>query len=50
RIYAFKARKLASEACINRDLMMQAREIKYNVIGLTETRGHRPLHAVFEPE
>nr|CDJ83406.1 Craniofacial development protein 2 [Haemonchus contortus] len=30
------------------DLMMQARKIKYDVIGLTETRRHRPLHAVFE--
>ncbi|XGW11057.1 hypothetical protein V3C99_012506 [Haemonchus contortus] len=28
--------------------MMQARKIKYDVIGLTETRRHRPLHAVFE--
>ncbi|XGW09250.1 hypothetical protein V3C99_011506 [Haemonchus contortus] len=41
------ARTLASEACIE-DLMMQARKIKYDVIGLTETRKHRPLHAVFE--
>ncbi|XGW29025.1 hypothetical protein V3C99_008658 [Haemonchus contortus] len=30
------------------DLMMQARKTKYDVIGLTETRRHRPLHAVFE--
>nr|CDJ91411.1 endonuclease-reverse transcriptase [Haemonchus contortus] len=43
----FNARTLASEACIE-DLMMQARKIKYDVIGLTETRRHRPLHAVFE--
>ncbi|VDO34489.1 unnamed protein product [Haemonchus placei] len=41
------ARTLASEACIE-DLMMQARKIKYDVIGLTEMRGQRPLHAVFE--
>ncbi|VDO29137.1 unnamed protein product [Haemonchus placei] len=27
---------------------MQARKIKYDVIGLTETRRHRALHAVFE--
>uniref|UniRef100_A0A7I4YLS2 Endonuclease exonuclease phosphatase domain containing protein n=1 Tax=Haemonchus contortus TaxID=6289 RepID=A0A7I4YLS2_HAECO len=27
---------------------MQARKIKYDVIGLTEMRRHRPLHAVFE--
>uniref|UniRef100_A0A7I4Y6F8 Endo/exonuclease/phosphatase domain-containing protein n=1 Tax=Haemonchus contortus TaxID=6289 RepID=A0A7I4Y6F8_HAECO len=41
------ARTLASEACIE-DLTMQARKTKYDVIGLTETRRHRPLHAVFE--
>uniref|UniRef100_A0A7I4XU33 Endo/exonuclease/phosphatase domain-containing protein n=1 Tax=Haemonchus contortus TaxID=6289 RepID=A0A7I4XU33_HAECO len=46
-ICTFDARTLASEACIE-DLMMQARKIKYDVIGLTETRRHRPLHAVFE--
>ncbi|VDO27398.1 unnamed protein product [Haemonchus placei] len=28
--------------------MMQARKIKYDVVGLAETRRHRPLHAVFE--
>uniref|UniRef100_A0A7I4YB03 Endo/exonuclease/phosphatase domain-containing protein n=1 Tax=Haemonchus contortus TaxID=6289 RepID=A0A7I4YB03_HAECO len=48
-ICAFNARTLALEACIE-DLMMQARKIKYDVIGLTETRRHRPLHAVFETE
>nr|CDJ89022.1 LINE-1 reverse transcriptase [Haemonchus contortus] len=36
-ICTFNARTLASEACIE-DLMMQARKIKYDVIGLTETR------------
>ncbi|VDO38802.1 unnamed protein product [Haemonchus placei] len=46
-ICTFNARALASEACIE-DLMMQARKIKYDVIGLIETRRHRPLHAVFE--
>nr|CDJ84627.1 Endonuclease exonuclease phosphatase domain containing protein [Haemonchus contortus] len=46
-ICTFNARTLASEACIE-DLMLQARKIKYDVIGLTETRRHRPLHAVFE--
>nr|CDJ84528.1 Endonuclease exonuclease phosphatase domain containing protein [Haemonchus contortus] len=46
-ICTFNARTLASEACIE-DLMMQARKINYDVIGLTETRRHRPLHAVFE--
>uniref|UniRef100_A0A7I4XSJ4 Reverse transcriptase domain-containing protein n=1 Tax=Haemonchus contortus TaxID=6289 RepID=A0A7I4XSJ4_HAECO len=38
---------LASEVCIE-DLMMQARKIKYDVIGLTETRRYRSLLAVFE--
>ncbi|XGW34235.1 hypothetical protein V3C99_018229, partial [Haemonchus contortus] len=27
---------------------MQARKVKYDVIGLTETRRQRPLHAIFE--
>nr|CDJ88863.1 Endonuclease exonuclease phosphatase and RNA-directed DNA polymerase (reverse transcriptase) domain containing protein [Haemonchus contortus] len=46
-ICTFNARTLASEACME-DLMMQARKIKYDVIGLSETKRHRPLHAVFE--
>ncbi|XGW08333.1 hypothetical protein V3C99_011003 [Haemonchus contortus] len=46
-ICTFNARTLASEACIE-EMMMQASKIKYDVIGLTETRRHRPLHAVFE--
>ncbi|VDO27396.1 unnamed protein product [Haemonchus placei] len=46
-ICIFYARMLASEACTE-DLTMQARKIKYDVIGLTETRRHRALHAVFE--
>nr|CDJ86408.1 Endonuclease exonuclease phosphatase domain containing protein [Haemonchus contortus] len=46
-ICTLNARTLASEACIE-DLMMQAKKIKYDVIGLSETRRHRPLHAVFE--
>ncbi|XGW34710.1 hypothetical protein V3C99_018596 [Haemonchus contortus] len=46
-ICAFNALTLASEACIE-DLMMQARKVKYDVIGLTETRRHRPLHVAFE--
>ncbi|KAK6750125.1 hypothetical protein RB195_002237 [Necator americanus] len=36
---------LASEAAIE-DLMMQARKIKYDVIGLTETRRRHPLDAI----
>uniref|UniRef100_A0A7I4Y3X6 Creatinase_N domain-containing protein n=1 Tax=Haemonchus contortus TaxID=6289 RepID=A0A7I4Y3X6_HAECO len=43
----FNARTLASQACLE-DLMMQARKNKYDVIGLTKTRRHRALHAVFE--
>ncbi|KAK6745426.1 hypothetical protein RB195_011885 [Necator americanus] len=30
------------------DLMMQARKIKYDVIGLTETRRHHPLSAMYD--
>ncbi|KIH42719.1 hypothetical protein ANCDUO_27292 [Ancylostoma duodenale] len=41
----FNARTLASEASIE-DLM--ARKIRYDVIGLTETRRHRPLNATFD--
>ncbi|ETN71998.1 hypothetical protein NECAME_19064, partial [Necator americanus] len=41
------ARTLASEAAIE-DLMMQAKRIKYDVIGLTETRRRHPLYAVYE--
>ncbi|VDO73807.1 unnamed protein product [Heligmosomoides polygyrus] len=36
-----------SEASVE-DLMMQARKIKYDVIGLTETRRHHPLHAAYD--
>uniref|UniRef100_A0A7I4YD80 Endonuclease exonuclease phosphatase domain containing protein n=1 Tax=Haemonchus contortus TaxID=6289 RepID=A0A7I4YD80_HAECO len=47
-ICTFNARTLASGACIE-DLMMQASKTKYEyVIGVTETRTQRPLHAVFE--
>ncbi|VDL82498.1 unnamed protein product [Nippostrongylus brasiliensis] len=46
-ICTYNARTLASDASVE-DLMMQARKIKYDVIGLTETRRHRPLHAVFD--
>ncbi|KAK6750403.1 hypothetical protein RB195_002401 [Necator americanus] len=37
---------LPPEAVIE-DLMMQARKIKYDVIGLTETRQRPPLNAVY---
>ncbi|EYC25013.1 hypothetical protein Y032_0012g1643 [Ancylostoma ceylanicum] len=46
-ICAFNARTLASEASIE-DLMVQARKTRYDVIGLTETRRHRPLNATFD--
>ncbi|EYC06495.1 hypothetical protein Y032_0075g925 [Ancylostoma ceylanicum] len=46
-ICTFNARTLASEASIE-DLMVQARKIRYDVIGLTETRRHRPLNATFD--
>ncbi|ETN73187.1 endonuclease/exonuclease/phosphatase family protein [Necator americanus] len=46
-ICTYNARTLASEAVIE-DLMMQAKKIKYGVIGLTETRRRHPLNAVYE--
>ncbi|KAK6751301.1 hypothetical protein RB195_002967 [Necator americanus] len=46
-ICTYNARTLASEAAIE-DLMMQAKKIKYYVIGLTETRRRHPLNAVYE--
>ncbi|EYC21754.1 hypothetical protein Y032_0018g3513 [Ancylostoma ceylanicum] len=46
-ICTFNARTLASEASIE-DLIMQARKIRYDVIGLTEKRRHRPLNATFD--
>ncbi|KAK6748594.1 hypothetical protein RB195_001299 [Necator americanus] len=46
-ICTYNARTLASETAIE-DLMMQAKKIKYDVIGLTETRRRHPLNAVYE--
>ncbi|KAK6749272.1 hypothetical protein RB195_001710 [Necator americanus] len=46
-ICTYNARTLASEAAIE-DLTMQAKKIKYDVIGLTETRRRHPLNAVYE--
>ncbi|KAK6761361.1 hypothetical protein RB195_022430 [Necator americanus] len=46
-ICTYNAHTLASEAAIE-DLMMQAKKIKYDVIGLTETRRRHPLNAVYE--
>ncbi|KAK6735353.1 hypothetical protein RB195_018513 [Necator americanus] len=46
-ICTYNARTLAAEAAIE-DLMMQAKKIKYDVIGLTETRRRHPLNVVYE--
>ncbi|KAK6741183.1 hypothetical protein RB195_009190 [Necator americanus] len=46
-ICTYNARALASEAAIE-DLMMQAKKIEYDVIGLTETRRRHPLNALYE--
>ncbi|ETN84127.1 hypothetical protein NECAME_17233 [Necator americanus] len=46
-ICTYNARTLASEAAVE-DLIMQAKKIKYDVIGLTETRRRHPLNAVYE--
>ncbi|VDO62031.1 unnamed protein product [Heligmosomoides polygyrus] len=47
KIKTYNARTLASEASVE-DLVMQARKIKYDVIGLPETRRHHPLHAAYD--
>ncbi|KAK6761018.1 hypothetical protein RB195_022184 [Necator americanus] len=46
-ICTYNARTLASETVIE-DLMMQTKKIKYDVIGLTETRRRHSLNAVYE--
>ncbi|KAK6756791.1 hypothetical protein RB195_014924 [Necator americanus] len=46
-ICTYNARTLASEAAIE-DLMMQVKKIKYDIIGLTETRRRHLLNAVYE--
>ncbi|KAK6763753.1 hypothetical protein RB195_024184 [Necator americanus] len=46
-ICTYSARTLASEAAI-KDLMMHAKKIKYDFIGLTETRRRHPLNVVYE--
>ncbi|KAK6749289.1 hypothetical protein RB195_001720 [Necator americanus] len=46
-ICTYNARALASEAAI-KDLMMQAKKIKYDVIGLIETRRRHHLNAIYE--
>ncbi|KAK6749129.1 hypothetical protein RB195_001621 [Necator americanus] len=45
-ICTYNARTLASEAAI--EDLMQAKKIKYDVIGLTEMRRRHPLNAVYE--
>ncbi|ETN76202.1 hypothetical protein NECAME_11868 [Necator americanus] len=46
-ICTYNARTLASEEAIE-DLMMQAKKIKYDVIGLTEMRRRHLLNVVYE--
>uniref|UniRef100_A0A0K0DHE0 Endo/exonuclease/phosphatase domain-containing protein n=1 Tax=Angiostrongylus cantonensis TaxID=6313 RepID=A0A0K0DHE0_ANGCA len=46
-ICTYNASTLASESSIE-DLLMQARKIKYDVIGLAETRRSHPLNAVYD--
>uniref|UniRef100_A0A0K0DGR8 Endonuclease/exonuclease/phosphatase family protein n=1 Tax=Angiostrongylus cantonensis TaxID=6313 RepID=A0A0K0DGR8_ANGCA len=46
-IYTYNARTLASESSIA-DLFMQARMIRYDVIGLAETRRRNPFNAVYD--
>ncbi|RCN40287.1 hypothetical protein ANCCAN_13774 [Ancylostoma caninum] len=48
-VCTFNALTLAPEASIEH-LMMQARKIRYGVIGVTGTRRHRPLNATFDTE
>uniref|UniRef100_A0A0K0CX51 Endo/exonuclease/phosphatase domain-containing protein n=1 Tax=Angiostrongylus cantonensis TaxID=6313 RepID=A0A0K0CX51_ANGCA len=46
-ICTYNARTLASESSIE-DLLMQARMIRYDVIGLAETRRRHPFNAVYD--
>ncbi|VDM57114.1 unnamed protein product [Angiostrongylus costaricensis] len=48
-ICTYNARTLAPESSME-DLLMQERMIRYDVIGLTETRRLQPFNAVFETE
>ncbi|XP_055965817.1 craniofacial development protein 2-like [Sorex fumeus] len=45
-VCTFNPRMLASDASIN-NLMLQAQRIKYDIIGLTDTRRPQPHHVVF---
>ena len=46
-ICTYNARTLASESSIE-DLLMQAKKIRYDIIGLAKTRRHRPFNAVYD--
>ena len=46
-ICTYNARSLATESSIE-DLLTQAKMIRYDVIGLTETRRRHPFNAVYE--
>uniref|UniRef100_A0A0K0D7T3 Endonuclease n=1 Tax=Angiostrongylus cantonensis TaxID=6313 RepID=A0A0K0D7T3_ANGCA len=46
-ICTYNARTLASESSIE-DLLMQARMIRYDVIGLAETRRRHPFNVVYD--
>uniref|UniRef100_A0A0K0CT17 Endonuclease/exonuclease/phosphatase n=1 Tax=Angiostrongylus cantonensis TaxID=6313 RepID=A0A0K0CT17_ANGCA len=46
-ICTYNARTLASESSIE-DLLKQARTIRYEVIGLAETRRRHPFNAVYD--
>ncbi|VDO19748.1 unnamed protein product [Heligmosomoides polygyrus] len=46
-ICTYNSRTLASKVAVE-DLMMPAKKMKYDVIGLTETRRHHPLHAAYD--
>ena len=43
----YNTRSLASESAVE-DLLIQAKKIRYDVIGLAETRRHRPFNAVYD--
>ncbi|VDM55080.1 unnamed protein product [Angiostrongylus costaricensis] len=46
-ICTYNARTLASVSSIE-DFLMQARRIRYDVVGLAETRRRRPFNAVYD--
>uniref|UniRef100_A0A0K0DLP7 Endo/exonuclease/phosphatase domain-containing protein n=1 Tax=Angiostrongylus cantonensis TaxID=6313 RepID=A0A0K0DLP7_ANGCA len=46
-ICTYNARTLASESSI-KDLLMQARMARYDIIGLAETRRRDPFNAVYD--